>query len=341
MNIEDEWENFLSSENEDFDIRTSNVENSNIEVPKCTPIYISTKTNIAYFNTHVDLNNIFWDIPVINHHDCCDGVIKKQMKFNSTTKEETQMIEDMYEKENTYKTCDIITHIDTTTSKKDTYKDVRKISVGISKKDVLSYRTKKKSAFYNCFVIILRIWDENEEKFKEIHMKVFNTGKIEVPGIQDDNIFYRSVEHMKQILNKYYTNINYSKDDIETVLINSNFSCGYLVNRENLYDILVNKYKIQSLYDPCSYPGVQSKYIIKQENTDKVTTLSFMIFRTGSVLIVGKCEQHHLFIVYEFLKKLFNDEYSKINQNDIIIENKENNKSKSIKQRRKTIIRNL
>ena len=49
---------------------------------------------------------------------------------------------------------------------------------------------------------------EAEEKFKEIHMKGFNTGKIEVPGIQDDNIFYRSVEHVKQILNKYYTNIN-------------------------------------------------------------------------------------------------------------------------------------
>ena len=62
------------------------------------------------------------------------------------------------------------------------FKDVRKISIGISKKDMLTNRTKKKGAFYNCFVIILRVFEEI--KFKEYHIKIFNTGKIELPGIQ-------------------------------------------------------------------------------------------------------------------------------------------------------------
>ena len=46
-----------------------------------------------------------------------------------------------------------------------------------------------------------------------------------------------------------------------------------------------------------------------------------MIFRTGSVLIVGKCEDDLLFEIYEFLKKMFVDEYLEIyeqnSENDI------------------------
>jgi TATA-box binding protein (TBP) (component of TFIID and TFIIIB) len=343
MDIENEWENFLVKEDDSIELNNEREETKekDIDIPKCTPIYISTKTNIAYFNTDVDLKNIFWDIEIMKHDEFRCGIIKKQMKFNSITREEKESIEKMYENENKYKTCDIITHIDTTTSKKDTYKDVRKISIGISKKDVLSYRTKKKSAFYNCFVIILRIWDINDNIFKEVHMKIFNTGKIEVPGIQDDDIFYKSIDYVKNILSKYYNEIEYNKEDVDTVLINSNFSCGYLINRENLYDILVKKYKIQSLYDPCSYPGVQSKYIINDKIEKKQVTLSFMIFRTGSVLIVGKCTKNHIIIVYEFLKELFKNEYNIINQSGLNISKEIEKPKKKRKNRKKTIFRDI
>jgi hypothetical protein len=43
-------------------------------------------------------------------------------------------------------------------------------------------------------------------------------------------------------------------------LINSNFNCGFFINREALYDILKFKYNLQSIYDPCSYPGIQCKF---------------------------------------------------------------------------------
>ena len=66
------------------------------------------------------------------------------------------------------------------------YKDVRKVSIGISRKDVISYRIKQKSAFYNCFVVILRI-EVQSNNYKEFHVKVFNTGKLQIPGIQTDD----------------------------------------------------------------------------------------------------------------------------------------------------------
>ena len=52
----------------------------------------------------------------------------------------------------------------------------------------------------------------------------------------------------------------YKENTCETVLINSNFNCGFYINREALYDILRYKYNIQSIYDPCSYPGIQCKF---------------------------------------------------------------------------------
>ena len=93
----------------------------------------------------------------------------------------------------------------------------------------------------------------------------------------------------------------------ETVLINSNFSCNYFINREKLFNILKYKYQIKSNYDSCSYPG-----ILCRKFKHKEYTLSFMIFRTGSVLIVGKCEIDIITEVYEYLKQIFHDEYYEI-----------------------------
>ena len=93
----------------------------------------------------------------------------------------------------------------------------------------------------------------------------------------------------------------------ETVLINSNFRCGYFIDREKMYNILKYKYNINTTYDACSYPGIQCKYLLENN-----LTISFMIFRTGSVLIVGKCNEKILNVIYTFLKKIFHEEYHNI-----------------------------
>ena len=61
-----------------------------------------------------------------------------------------------------------------------------------------------------------------------------------------------------------------------------------------------------------------------------------MIFRTGSVLIVGMCEEYVLHIIYAFLTKILITEYHKIcqkNSGEFIIA-----KKKEKKVRRKNII---
>ena len=41
---------------------------------------ISTKTQIAYLNSTIDLKTVFWNIPLVQYHTPNIGVVKKQMK---------------------------------------------------------------------------------------------------------------------------------------------------------------------------------------------------------------------------------------------------------------------
>lgn len=293
---------------------------------------ISTKTMIAYLNQPIDIKTIFWELPILYYHELSSGIIKKQIKLTSTNNEEIGAIQkrvDMIDDKH-FKAVEILKHVEG-----DELKDVRKINIGLCKKDLLSYRTKKKGAFYNCFVCIMRIKENGQ--FKEIHVKVFNTGKMEIPGIQSDETLYKTLDLLCIVLNRYTSlaEIKYSKDekDIQTVLINSNFHCGYTVNREILYERLKFKYGFNALYDPCKYPGVQCKFYYKpgkaydEQNgicecetpcskkgrprnapTGPCLELSFMVFRTGSILIVGNCKEDVLRVIFKRIKTIMLDE---------------------------------
>ena len=229
----------------------------------------------------------------------------------------------------------------------------------MSKKDVISSRGKIKNAFYNCFAMILRFY--LEDSFREIHVKVFNTGKLEIPGILNTGLLDIVKKMVLQILQPYMEIPLYylDNDKDQNVLINSNFSCGFFINREKLHTILRSeKYSIESAYDPCSYPGVKCKFYFNNDlgfdaelqpgnvssvdrnmkmnelnDYKKYTEISFMVFRTGSCLIVGNCTEKILKFVFIFLKKILSNEYESIavkNETQIA-------KNKKIKIRKKNI----
>jgi hypothetical protein len=348
--LDDEYAKFLKMDG-DEETLSANIkpELGSSEAPKSSEIYISTKTKISYLNTPIDLKTIFWLIDVIPYAKPSNGVVKKQMKFSLENQEDLTFIQDKLKAE-TYVEEHVITHIDNPTGRIK-FKDVRKISIGICKKDIMSYRCKKKSAFYNCFVLILRM--KVQGIFKEFHVKVFNTGKLEIPGVQSEENFEMILKLVIETLQPFTEgNLGYKDNSNETVLINSNFNCGFFINRETLYETLKFKYNIQAIYDPCSYPGIQCKFYynpdiglqngcqISEENKHLYTNVkevSFMIFRTGSVLIVGKCDENVLFIIYEFLKVILINEYKNICQQKTLTTS-QNIKDKKKKLRKKTII---
>jgi hypothetical protein len=362
-NIDDEWESYLQDTRMGVD--TSNVTESPsvidssyipIKLPKCEELYISTTTKVLYLNQEIDINNVFWKIPVNEYWRPEQGVIKKQMKIVSRTKEEYKSYTDKLSHLNYY-TEHVIKSIDNPTARRNKFKDERKITIGVSKRDIMNCRGKVKNAFYNCFALIMRF--VYNEKFHEIHVKMFNTGKMEIPGIINEELLINAKQMIIELLsNILTTHVEFVDSEKESnVLINSNFNCGFYINRDKLYSMLRSKYNIESAFDPCSYPGVKCKFYYNNEITDddaqsgsvmiddhskkiselndtsKYTEVSFMVFRTGSCLIVGNCTERVLRIVYAFIKKMLQFEYL-----DICVPNEiTQQKPKVVKVRKKAI----
>ena len=317
FDLEEEWNSFLDG-NEDLNEPAtpktlSDRKDSDLvgeTAPEPLPLYISTKSIITYFDKPIDITRVFWNLEVMPYTTPAECIIKKEIKLTSQNMEEVNEIK---EKIATipYVNEQVITHINNPDGRTK-FKDVRKIIVGLSKKDITSCRLKKKGAFYNCLVIIMRIRMGDETDFKEMHVKVFNTGKIEIPGIQTEEalqyILKKLINYIQPIVEEP---ISIQDTKPETVLINSNFNCQFYINRETLFDLLRTKYRVHCWYDPCYYPGIRCKY---NDEAIGLKNVSFMIFRTGSVLIVGKCNEEGIYTIYNYIKQILIDEYKQICQ---------------------------
>jgi len=365
IKLDNDWETFSSMNIDSFlsnEIAindTNNInENENIneknDVPEPSDLYISTKTMIGYLNIKkmIPLFDVFWKIPILMYYEEKEGILKKQMKFTCLNQNEIKKIDDLLENEKIKKKTVLSSNICDTNS----FKVINKVDIGLCKKDITSYRSKSKNVFYNCIAMVIRLLCNKHNKYKEIHIKLFNTGKMEIPGIQDDNILKQSINIMintlKPLLTPYFPieDISYNMKHINCVLINSNFSSGFYIKRNEMFNLLRNTYNILSIYDPCSYPGIQSKFYYNtnkpiqngccecttkcNKKTNQCKEISFMIFRTGSVLIVGNCDNDIIHIIYSFLCNIFKTHFDKI-YNGM---NKQIKKNKSSRVLKKSII---
>jgi uncharacterized FlaG/YvyC family protein len=392
--VDDEWANFMlkysgggnpaKMETESFvqldpdacpvlmdEIQTLNSKTAKLEMPVCGELHISTKTKVLFLNCGIDTLKTFWSIPVIDYWRPVEGVIKKQTKITSFSQEEldesqerlrncgrhyTEMV---IKNANTARTMEA----NTTSTKRLKFKDDRKVTIGISKKDIMNCRGKQKKAFMNCFAIIIRFKYNSE--FREVHVKVFNTGKLEIPGVPDDNMLRLVREKVIEYLQPHLDTkapLEYIKgtgdDGDEDVLINSGFHCGFCIDQKAFYAILrSDKYGIETSYDSCHYPGIRCKYYYRNdlpkdhpeqgricledngiklsqlELSKKYTCVSFMIFSTGNCLVVGNCSKVVLLHVFEFIKQTLELEYGAIClPNESVA-----TKIKKKKQRKKTV----
>jgi len=338
--INDEWLSFLSGKNVESIsvIKEKSETNEPIRnCPECDPLYISTTTKVVFLNQPIDIHRIFWELPITPYWEPKQGIIKKQIKIVSKTPEECEEYKQRLVGIPYYVET-ILKQINNPGTRRIQFKDERKITVGMSKKDIMNCRSKVKNAFYNCFAMIVRF--EHDGAFREIHVKVFNTGKLEIPGILNPQLLVIVKQMVLQYIQPYVTtHLEFIENNREeNILINSNFNCGFFINREKLHKILKTpKYAIETAYEPCSYPGVKCKFYFNNEigfdterqlgqvvaedramkmaelnDNKKYTEISFMIFRTGSIIIVGNCSEDVLVFVYNFIKNMLHAEYMNI-----------------------------
>jgi len=318
--IDNEWQSFLANnaefasfmepesieammDNENITLNTTDTESvENIKIQpeirnECEELYISTQTKIFFLNeTNLDVDKIFWNTKVLPYSKREDGVIKKQIRLISKTREDFDAYVEKRDKE-LYFSEKVMKQIDNPNARKIKFKDVRKLTVGISKKDIMNCHGKNKNAFINCFAMILRVCHNNN--YHEVHVKVFNTGRMAIPGIVNEELLEKTKILLLNILQPNFsekvkliseeespevTRLVKGKKNKDTnkkgksyfekvkpksnVLINSNFNCGYYIQQEKLRTILRDKYKLHPTYDPSMYPGVKCKFYYHNDLPD-------------------------------------------------------------------------
>ena len=222
---------------------------------------------------------------------------------------------------------------------------------GTSKKDIENKKSKKKKVFYNQATIIFKIISENTKK--EVNMKVFTNGNIQMTGLKNIedgkkaiNLFYRETKELKGIItNKENGSLNTVKGienpddfeikDFQIVLINSDYSTHFKIKRDVLHSLLVKQYGIFSSYEPCIYPGVNSKYYWNNDYKNKkiykegichctkscsgkgkgcgngnCKKITVSIFQSGNIIITGARSVEQINDAYEFINKVLKKNYS-------------------------------
>ena len=92
---------------------------------------------------------------------------------------------------------------------------------------------------------------------------------MEIPGIKSweiyEHLLRRIIDFLSPFVNVVGKELAFLSQR-ETVLINSNFKCNFMINREKLGSILQHKYKIQCHFNE-NYPAIKCHYIPKSNVT--------------------------------------------------------------------------
>ena len=217
---------------------------------------------------------------------------------------------------------------------------------GHCKKDIDNKKQKKKKTFYNQTTIIVRMNETDENTFKEVNFKLFSNGRIQMTGVNSTNIAKNVLDLMLDTLKQLYDtdeegNKKYAFNDIEHTisygkinihLINSDYTTGFKIKRDVLHNLLVHTYNIYSTYEPCIYPGVNTKYYWNTTNTQdgvcnctkncvgkgsgngdgdcKKVTVS--IFQSGAIIITGATNHEQLNDAYNFINKILETHFEEL-----------------------------
>ena len=148
--------------------------------------------------------------------------------------------------------------------------------------------------------------------------------------------------------------------DYKIVLINSDYYLGFEIKRNVLHELLLNEYNTFSSYEPCIYPGVNSKYYFNKAYNDKqyegkcycdvycdgtgngdgngeCKKVTVAIFQSGSIIITGARNMEQIECAHKFINRIIDNNYHAIKRDDVSFLNI-NEKKKTIKLKKNNII---
>ena len=201
------------------------------------------------------------------------------------------------------------------------------------KKKAAPKKIKKEKSFYNQVTVEVRASEgkyTSLDKEDIINVKLFKNGSIQMSGC-------KKMESINIVLNKLISKLKIVKAKIEDNqmvekpfveepdklgiynfkidMINSNYAVNMTINREKLYDILLDK-KIRCRYEPCIHACVTVKYIPPIDNKEE-KVISIFVFEKGSIIITGAKKKSHIISSFEYINDIIKEHSADIEKKDL------------------------
>ena len=159
---------------------------------------------------------------------------------------------------------------------------------------------------------------------KNLYMIDYKSITDIIKNKKQNNLFIKNnnINFSNNVINKLTNNNILDITKYNITLINSDFFIGFKLNRNNVYDYILNEVKLLCDYDPCIYQGVLIKFYWNNMKTKQdgrcyckngcngkgtgngdgeCKKITISIFQSGNIIITGKCNRYELYYIYDFI----------------------------------------
>lgn len=219
-------------------------------------------------------------------------------------------------------------------------KAVEKIVIGTCSRDELTKRKKSKNIFFNqSTLVVRRKVTSNPDIYKEVNIKLFKNGGIQMTGIPSDEFAQGTLAWLAEELGKFSEPVldGPAKPHRYSIqLINSDYQVNGNINREKLHTILVNEYNLFSSFESTIYQGCDTKYFYNEaappdaiegicpcgdticagsgdgRTIGQCKEITISPFHTGSIIITGARRFEQIKKAYVFINQILTKHCSEI-----------------------------
>jgi TATA-box binding protein (TBP) (component of TFIID and TFIIIB) len=201
------------------------------------------------------------------------------------------------------------------------------------KKATVTKTKNKEKSFYNQVTVEIRATEGDYTSLEDediINVKLFKNGSIQMSGCKKmesiNSVLNKLVSKLKVVKAKIEDNAIVEKQFVEEPeklgvhnfkidMINSNYAVKMTINRERLYDILLDK-KIRCRYEPCIHACVTVKYVPPEDNEDE-KVISIFVFEKGSIIITGAKKKSHIISSFNYINNIIKENSVQIEKKDL------------------------
>jgi TATA-box binding protein (TBP) (component of TFIID and TFIIIB) len=202
--------------------------------------------------------------------------------------------------------------------------------LGCSYKDIFTNRKITTKSFFNQSTMVIRrkMDEEKEDQWKEVNVKLFANGGIQMTGVTSESFAYKTIEWLLQTLQALPQSPFKAAPSIQRFsvqLINTDYALNKFINQDALHKILINEYNLFSMLEKTIYQGVNTKFFYNTANpgtgicqctipckgqgtgegNGQCKRITMSIFRTGRIIITGARQMKQIEAAYEFLNGVF------------------------------------